>query len=442
MILWHKVRTVASFEFRSTVSRKGYLITTFGMPLFVMLYGLLISTIGFFVVDSESKVKVYGVVDGSAVLQLEGDVQSAGVEIPEEVRSALESSGQAAILDTALGFADNRVFRPFDNEEQAKAALMDDTIEGFFVLLGDYLDTGRVQEYYGEGIGLSNSDARGALKDLLLERLLAGRLEPHIAERVTDPIAERDSWTVTRAGDVEERSGMATLAQLIVPLIFTVLLFVSLMMSASYLVQGTAIEKENKVVEVLLSSANPDEVLTGKLLGLGGAGLLQVSVWFGMMIFGGFAFAAALAKLGVEIPWMAMGVGLAFFVTGYLFMGSGMLGLGSLGNNMRESQQLTMLWTMLAVVPMMFMGLFIADPHSLPALIMTWIPFTAPITVILRLTLGPEGIAWWEIAGSLAVLVASTWFALRFGARLFRIGLLLTGSRPKLREIFRQARLS
>ena len=154
------------------------------------------------------------------------------------------------------------------------------------------------------------------------------------------------------------------------------------------------------------------------------------------------ALAAALTTFGVQVPWLAMGVGLLFFVTGYLFMGSLMLGFGSLGSTTRESQQLTTAWTLLAVLPMMFIGLFIANPHSLPALIMTWIPFTAPVTVILRLTLAPEGIAWWEIAGSLAVLIASTWFALRLGARLFRIGLLLTGSRPKLRAILRQARLS
>lgn len=442
MILWSKVRTVAAFEFRSTVSRKGYLITTFGMPLFVMLYGLLISTIGFFVVDSKSRIKVYGVVDHAAVLALHGDTERRGIEIPPEVRSAMEASGQAAELDNALGFADHKVFRPFDDRDTAQAALLDDSIAGFFVLQPDYIDTGRIEEYFGEGIGLTNSDGREALEGLLLERLLADRVEPRIAERASAPIAVRDSWTVKPNGEIEERSRMATLARLIVPLLFTVLLFTSLMMSAGYLVQGTALEKENKVVEVLLSSANPDEVLTGKLLGLGGAGLLQVGVWFGMMILGGVAFAAALTSFGVQVPWLAMGVGLLFFVTGYLFMGSLMLGFGSLGSTTRESQQLTTVWTLLAVLPMMFIGLFIAAPHSLPALIMTWIPFTAPVTVILRLTLEPEGIVWWEIAGSLAVLIASTWFALRLGARLFRIGLLLTGSRPKLRAILRQARLS
>ena len=88
-----------------------------------------------------------------------------------------------------------------------------------------------------------------------------------------------------------------------------------------------------------------------------------------------------------------------------------------------------------------FMMMFIEDPNNMGAYVMTWIPFTAPLTVILRMTLESAKIAWWEVAGSFAVLVASTYLALQFGARLFRVGLLLTGARPKLREILRQARL-
>jgi ABC-2 type transport system permease protein len=213
------------------------------------------------------------------------------------------------------------------------------------------------------------------------------------------------------------------------------------MMSAGYLVQGTAVEKENKVIEILLSSTRPEEVLAGKLLGLGAAGLLQVLVWFGMIIAAAAAFAAALAAYGFELPWLAMGAAIFFFGAGYLFLGSMMLGAGSLGNSQRESQQLGAVWSLLAVIPMMFLGILLQDPHALPAQIMTWIPFTAPVTVLFRLTFDPSGVAWWELLGSFTVLVISTFFALRLGARLFRIGLVLTGVRPGLRELIRQARL-
>ena len=116
-------------------------------------------------------------------------------------------------------------------------------------------------------------------------------------------------------------------------------------------------------------------------------------------------------------------------------------GSGSLGSNQRESQQWSMVWAILAFAPFVFMMMFLEEPHNGMAVAMTWIPFTAPLTVILRMTLDPPGIAWWEIAGSFVVLVVSTYVAIHLGARLFRVGLLLTGARPKLREILRQARL-
>ncbi len=229
--------------------------------------------------------------------------------------------------------------------------------------------------------------------------------------------------------------------RLVVPVALGLLLMISLMMTSQIMVQGTAVEKENKVVEVLLSAANPDEILAGKLLGLGLSGLLQVMVWFSMAFAGSLMFAAALAGMGFELPWAAVGVGIVLFIAAYLFLGSLMLGTGSLGNNLRESQQYNMVWTLLTVFPMVVISILMADPHGTFGRVMTWIPFTAPLTIILRMTLQPSGIAWWEIAGPILVLLLATWFSIRLGARLFRVGLLLSGNRPSFREILRQARL-
>jgi len=231
------------------------------------------------------------------------------------------------------------------------------------------------------------------------------------------------------------------LAKLAVPFIFVILLFVSLMMSAGYLLQGTAAEKENRVVEVLLCSAKPDELLSGKLLGLGAAGSVQVTIWFGMVLVAGVTGVAALGLAGVEIPWLSLSLCLPFFGAGYLFLRSLMLGTGSLGSNIKESQQFSIIWTLATLLPVAFLQVLLNDPHGTLGRVLTWIPFTSPLTVILRTAVDAPGIAWWEIAGAFTVLLVGTWFAIRLGARLFRIGLLLTGTRPKLREILRQARL-
>jgi ABC-2 type transport system permease protein len=130
-----------------------------------------------------------------------------------------------------------------------------------------------------------------------------------------------------------------------------------------------------------------------------------------------------------------------FFVVAYLFFGSLMLGTGSIGSTQREVQQWAMIWSLLAAVPMVFLVVLLHEPHGLLARVLTFVPFSAPIVAIFRLAIDPQNTAWWEIAGSFLVLALSTWLAVRMGARMFRVGILLTGARPRLKEILRQARL-
>ena len=444
MIRPRKIRSVASFELSCTVRRKAYLITTFGMPLFILLYLGFVTLVGIVTEQKQAEeVRVYGVIDRPGVLSLAEDASASAIEIPDRLREALEASGQMRALEgNILGWRGNSVFRPLDDRDVAIESVGKGDLKGCFVLEEDYLQTGRVELYLPDEVDFDDDSARRALGNLLVDRLLGDHVSEEIGERVRKPVATCDEWTVTAEGGVKSRSVAGVVAKLIVPIVFALLLFLSLMMSASYLLQATATEKENKVVEVLLSSADPDEILTGKLLGLGFAGMLQVLVWFGMIVLSALVGAGALAGLGVAIPWTGIIVAVFFFPTAYLFLGSLMLGTGALGGNLKESNQLSMIWSLPAAAPMLFLGFLLTDPHGVVASVLTWIPFTAPVTVIFRSTIDPGGIAWWEMAGPFVLVALSTWVAIRIGARLFRVGLLLTGARPKLREILRQARLA
>jgi ABC-2 type transport system permease protein len=95
---------------------------------------------------------------------------------------------------------------------------------------------------------------------------------------------------------------------------------------------------------------------------------------------------------------------------------------------------------MLAILPLMVLVILLDEPNGTLGQVMTWIPFTSPLTVIIRLAVDSSGIAWWETIGAMAVLLLSTWLSIRIGARLFRVGFLLTGSRPSLADLWRQAR--
>ncbi len=126
---------------------------------------------------------------------------------------------------------------------------------------------------------------------------------------------------------------------------------------------------------------------------------------------------------------------------GYLFIGSLMLATGSLGADIAESQKLTMGWAILALMPLLVLLRLIEEPHGALAHFLSIVPFSSPLTLVVRLSVDPEGVNFGDIALSITSLLLATWLSIRIGARVFRLGFLLTGTRPSWREIMRQAKL-
>jgi ABC-2 type transport system permease protein len=174
--------------------------------------------------------------------------------------------------------------------------------------------------------------------------------------------------------------------------------------------------------------------MTGKLLGLGAAGLLQISVWMSLALVVTGKALSALPFHASSAVWS-----LVFYVLGFLFFGVLLMGTGSLGQNLKESQQYGMIWSLGSVVPMMFMSLLVTEPNGTLARVLSFIPLTAPATMFLRLhSIDPP--AWWETALSALLLGVSAWVALKLMAKLFRVGLLLYGKRPTIPEILKHLR--
>lgn len=415
MIRLRRVRTVAWFELTSTVRRIGYLVITFGMPLFGLIYAA-IALIPIMLMERQlDQPRVFGLVDTAGVLALE----------PDEVLVRPKAE-----------------LRAYRDEPAARKALLEQRIRSYFVIAPDYLESGRVSVYVSDRTARGAWDGREEINELLRRRLGARHaLGQPTVERLVKPIQVDDAHRVKANGDVEDEAGEARIGRMLLPMGFVLLLFSSIMMSGSYLIQATATEKENKVVEVLLSSASADEIMTGKLLGLGAAGLLQVLIWLSMSLGAGLGFGDALAPFKLSVPWQAVAASPLLFVAAYAFLCSLMLGTGSLGGNVRDAQQLGMIWALFAALPLVFMPALLTDPNGLISKVLTWIPFSAPVTLVFRLCIEPNGVTAWELTGSVLVLLLSIWVALRIASRLFRIGLLLTGARPSLRAMIKQARL-
>jgi ABC-2 type transport system permease protein len=438
---WQKTATVASFEFLATVKRPGYLMATFGMPLFMAAYAGVVAVPAYFAEKEDRQPAVHGVVDRAGVLRLSGDVAgSRGSQGPDEMERALEAAGQGRALQRPM--ASRFIFRPFASELDARAALAERRIKGFFVLPREYLTEGTVEAYSPDSFAISGGDLRNAFATLLRARLVAERLEPALSARILQPMEHTRRFAVTRTGEIRDGGTAAAGVRLAVPLLFMVLFLVSILMSSGYLLQGTATEKENKVVEVLLASADPDEILAGKLVGLGGAGLLQIAVWLTMVLVTSLGVIPLLLSAPAEVPWLALALAIPFFIVGFLFFGSLMLGTGSLGSNMREAQQLAMVWSLTAAVPVLLIAALMRNPSGAIARVLTWLPFSSGPVIVLRASTDAGSLAWWEIVGAFVLLLLATWVAVRLGARLFRIGMLSAGARPGFREVLRQARLA
>lgn len=420
-----RISAVARFEFLSVVKRWSYLLATFGLPLFLAgVSGTVLGVQTYFLSQRASESSQFGLVDEAKVVD-----RSSFVEKDGELRwKARENSDEVRLY----------VSRDAAREDLASGAL-----RAVYVIEDDYLATGKVMAIESEKtplLSMRGTSIEPLLRNLLRKSLVEGRLDGEVRQRVISPakfVRSRLGPEGEELVDLDE--ALDLLVRTTIPLFLGILLLTALLSASGYLVQTVSTDKESKIVEVLLSSVTPEEILAGKLFGLGAAGLIQFAVWSSMVVVVAITASAALAAF-VSIPWGALAAAPVFFVLGYLFLGSLMLATAALGANAAESQKLTLGWAVLAILPLMVLVILLEDPNGILGQAMTWIPFTSPLTVIIRLSVDASGIASWEVLGSMLVLLTSTWLSIRVGARLFRVGFLLTGTMPSFAELWRQAR--
>jgi ABC-2 type transport system permease protein len=215
--------------------------------------------------------------------------------------------------------------------------------------------------------------------------------------------------------------------------IVLILLTMSIFFSAGFLQQGTVEDRQNRVMEILLSSVTAEQLLIGKLLGLGAAGLLQVGLYVALVIVPG---STVLSFFNVPLGGVMMS--LVYFALGYTLFACLMAGFGMIGRTQQETAQLSALWTLAAVSPMWFIMAITAAPNGLTARALSFFPLTSPVTMIIRLSIGHVPMV--DLLISAAVLVVAIYFALIGAARIFRAATLMYGKRPNLPELVRWLR--
>jgi ABC-2 type transport system permease protein len=324
----------------------------------------------------------------------------------------------------------------YPDEQAAKDALLAKDVKEYLVIPANYLSRGVIARYTTSREVIPSAKTTGQITDFLRSNLLAGEVSPQVLERVKTPMLLA-SVRLNETGEIAPNQDVVS--TYVVPLAFGILFIIAIMFSSARLFQSVTEEKENRVMEILLSSVSSGQLLVGKVLGLGTAGLVQAAVWFvTFAIFAQVTPGIIPALSALSVPASLIGWGILYFILGYLLLAALAAGVGSIGATAREGQGWTTIFTLPAISPLWFNYFIIGSPEGAVSRAFTFFPLTSPVAAMMRLA--SHTISAWEVALSLIILIGSIVLTMWLAAKIFRVFLLMYGKRLALREIVRYIR--
>jgi ABC-2 type transport system permease protein len=402
------VRQIFIEEFRRFTRGKGYTIVTLAVPAVLLLL-----------------LAVIPVVRSIAAGKEEKEPKPIGI----------------VVFSDNLAFSPNDMpgFLEFSTRQEGIDGLEEETVKEVFVIPEEYMETGQVEWLHGPGGAFSGFDpgpsdsSAAAIRAYLRTALASEGMAPDVLARAVAGVA----FERVRIGEdgmpMEEDEGVAA-GTFVVSFVSTFLLVFSIIIGASGLAQAVAEEKECHMIEVLLTSVKPLSVMAGKVLAIGAAQLVMITVWVGSVVL----IVPTIFDVIPAAPELPMNLGviawvLAFFLAGYFMTAVFMAGMGAMTTRVQEANQLAFLVIMPLFAPINAVTVIISKPDGVVARVLSFIPFTAPTTMMVRLA--TEGSSILESLASLAVVVLTGVASLWVSARVFRAGLLMYGQRMSLRRV-------
>lgn len=400
----NKVWIVFKTEFINTVTRRSFLITLILVPL---LPALILGGISLF---------GNGEAGTEATTLLEAAASKAGTDGYVDL---------AGIITQVPEWIEEDQLTPFDTVESARTASLAGEIHGFYVISPDYIETGNIQYYLLDFNPLSAIEMSNLMEALIQYNLLGGNLE--LLETYINPIQLELIDLTPSEEELEEDSS----ASFYVPYGVTLLFYFLTFSSASLLLNSIAKEKENRVMEILMNAITPRQLLTGKILGLGLVGLLQLVVWMGSgLLILRLEGTPLNLPASLQLPPSLLVWGILFFIAGYLIYATLMAGVGALVPNIREASQATFMIIVPMLIPLFFVSSIIETPDATFPLILSLVPFTATSTIMTRMAVTTVPI--WQILTSLGLMIIMFILLIRSVARMFKTQLLLTGQKFRI----------
>ena len=407
-----KILAVAKWEYLEKVKTKTFIISLIITPIIIILFSVLPSIL---FSEEAPKVEVIGVIDTSEVYFK---------DLVDQLDKYKLADGQKnyVLINQSLK---NKNFE--DLKAAANENVQKNLIEGCLILYHAGSDS-VYAEYRTKTLGNFKNVGRfeEAIKSIRLKKKLE---EEGIDTKFINYFQDRvvvEQMKIEEGGKVSDMDFITTF---FISIIFILLLMMMVVYTGQMLVRSMIEEKSSRLIEMLVSSSTPDELLTGKIIGLSLLGLTQIMIWF---LIGISLVAGALIPPAAFNNLIPM---LLYFILGFLFYASLFVGIGSTVNTEQEAQQITTYLSLVLMLPVVIAMPAIQNPDFIVTKIFSYIPLTTPTVMLLRLNV--ENVSQLEIILTLAILVLSIFIVTKISAKIFRIGILSYGNKPTIKEIMR-----
>jgi ABC-2 type transport system permease protein len=333
---------------------------------------------------------------------------------------------------------------PADTDLKAlRAKIATNEINGYVVIPKNALDEGEIV-YNGDNASnqsVTIQFTQWASAAIIQKRAERAGLTGNQLREITSPVHVDTRHTT---GEEKATNGIFVF---ILGYMISFLIYMVITLYGIGVMRSVVTEKSDRVVELLVAATKPRAMMSGKILGVGAAGLAQIAIWFiaGAVltsqqdaILGAFGAEPSATSIMPSLTWTQISVVLVFFVLGYLFYSAMYAAVGAMVSNEQDTQQAQMPVTFLLVIGIVSIMAVTNDPRSPTAAVLTNVPFWSPMLMPLRYFMG--GASAGQVGVSLAILAVATIVVARAAAKIYRVGILMYGKRPSLREVVRWLR--
>ena len=405
-----KVLTIAKWEYLEKMKTKAFIISLVITPLIVLLFSILPTVLA---QKEDLRTKVIGVADTSGIYFN---------SLKKELEEYKIKNNQLNYVLVNLN-SKNKTLKQI--KSKADKDVLQHSFEGYLLILNGGTDSLKV-EYRSEKIGNFKDLKRfeeKINKIHIKNKLRTEGINPEVA-KLLEKNVEVNLIKIEKGGK-EGKSDF--LVVFFSSFIFILLLMMMVIYSGQMLVRSLIEEKSNRIIEILISSCSPEELLAGKIVGLSALGLTQIFIWsmIGIALVGGTIIPPQAFENILPM--------LLYFILGFFFYTTIFVSIGSIVNTEQEAQQMTTYISLILLLPIVLAMPAIENPDSLIVKILTYIPFTTPSIMLLKFKIAP--VAPIDIIITTAIMIFSTIITIKLSAKIFRIGILSYGSRPTLKEL-------